>query len=105
MPIAAADQIVEEAQRRLAAEKAPRDALHDLGLEAVRWGFTELGRDLDAVVRRAQARRAAADPSRFTGVFGRRPRNWIAPAPFRPLPCSWATPTRPPTGGPPWRRP
>jgi hypothetical protein len=78
-PDATADELVELAQRRLDAEKARRDA-HDLGLELVRWGLRELARDPGGVVRRIQARRASADPTRFTGRFRRRPVDWTQPA-------------------------
>ena len=103
MPDVAAERVVEEAQRRLDAEKARRDALHDVGLEVVRWGYAELARDPDAVVRRVQARRAAADPARFTGRLRRRPPDWTAPAPPPRWPVLMGDATTAPEQATSWR--
>ncbi|MGN6636396.1 MAG: type IV toxin-antitoxin system AbiEi family antitoxin domain-containing protein [Oryzihumus sp.] len=52
---------------RVLTEKAREDALRSLGLEVVRWDFTEIRHHPERVASRVRAARARGDLTRFTG--------------------------------------
>ena len=59
---------------RILTEKAREDALRSLGLEVVRWDFTDIRNNPERVAGRVRSARARGDLTRFTGSL-RRPAN------------------------------
>ncbi len=57
----------EAAARAVLAEKVREDRIRDCGLEFVRWGFDEMGRDPQAVARRVERALERGDFGRFRG--------------------------------------
>ncbi|MGZ4636838.1 MAG: type IV toxin-antitoxin system AbiEi family antitoxin domain-containing protein [Oryzihumus sp.] len=62
-----------KAARRVLAEKRREDRLRDLGLEVVRWTWTDVRRSPRQVVARIEAARARGDLARFRGRLVSRP--------------------------------
>ena len=84
------------AARVVLAEKVREDRIRDCGLEFVRWGVDEMGRDPQAVAERVERARERGDFGRFKGRLSLAPRTHppLQPHAHPPLVAS-----KPPFGG------
>ena len=72
-------ELVDRAQRRLTDQRRRADRLRDTGLQVVRYGVADVLRDLPALAREVNERRASGTASAFRGLFHLQPAlPWVA---------------------------
>jgi hypothetical protein len=90
------------AARIVVAEKVREDRIRDCGLEFVRWGVEEMGRDPQAVASRVERARERGDFGRFRGHLRRTPRTHprlLPPTPRLLAPTPRLVAPKPPFAG------